>query len=700
MKEIKFSLFCLIASSLSVSANETSTINAKGKRTPKEVWISTDRTDGKGHGTQLDPFDGGTRAKFDSIMTDRTKVTTNTKVHLGPGLFMCSPTALPKGIQLSGAGKMITEVRLDPLAQPSIQIHEAGDIGDRMSNWVLKGTNATNTDKANNGILYWKIVGKIVSLYKDPAGTSLVARGAVSGAAATLAEQNHSGISGSVAVTGSGDETSISRQTLTLGYAANVLYQPYNLDGADSLVADLTVNCNYEAFKKRYGTTLITLNAVHLTGNRSAIRNVHAVGGNGDWDTRSECFQLVVGTWHDGTAWQPIYDAVIEGCLVESPGTALPYGSAIDLFVADNSETDMTKRMGGIARNNTVNNWKSGSAFGGVGANLTFVNNTANDISCFWYGDSGYIDHLVVRHNSVRGLGYGPNNSKSTPVTSGKHFVFANFQKAAAVNNVRVEDNDIVANGTTGGYVSALVNCSGSWWTVRDNHVSTDSRSDPAASFIGWELNAVNHITLEGNTFDRPYDCRPGRATNVVQTEASNAGGSNSLIGALRTKATVISMGGFFGWNIAGSFTVATEDHLLFETYADENNPLCWPMLLLIGSNGGYSTLIDQNGASTGGRDISVFARGRWYSRDCDLSRFAGQSVRAVQIGGTAQQDQPPYGYAPKGTYINYYQNIRVVDSKGNIKVRYYTPQTKGVISSATNNNVSDLSIIPNFQGR
>ena len=55
-----------------------------GSTGPGEVWIAM-RTDGvKGSGTQTDPWDGSTAAKFDALMQ---ALPVNTRIHLGPGVF-------------------------------------------------------------------------------------------------------------------------------------------------------------------------------------------------------------------------------------------------------------------------------------------------------------------------------------------------------------------------------------------------------------------------------------------------------------------------------------------------------------------------------------------------------------------------------------------------------------------------------------
>ena len=86
-----------------------------------------------------------------------------------------------------------------------------GDSGSQLSALSLTGADASNT---NAGVLYWTFADaagtRTVSIYKDSAkgAGDLVAQGSRSGdGVITLAEQNASGLSGSVTVAYSGDDT-------------------------------------------------------------------------------------------------------------------------------------------------------------------------------------------------------------------------------------------------------------------------------------------------------------------------------------------------------------------------------------------------------------------------------------------------------------------------------------------------------------
>lgn len=91
------------------------------------------------------------------------------------------------------------------------ELTEAGDASNQMTNWKLE---SITTGNSNNYVLYWSLSNsgatRTVSVYKAAAKLSgdLVAQGSRSGnGTLTLTEQNNSGVSGSVDVTFTIDDT-------------------------------------------------------------------------------------------------------------------------------------------------------------------------------------------------------------------------------------------------------------------------------------------------------------------------------------------------------------------------------------------------------------------------------------------------------------------------------------------------------------
>ena len=126
-------------------------------------------------------------------------------------------------------------------------ITEAGDAGNQLSAWVIIGDDMSNTD---NGVLYWGLTNPsgtnyTVSLYKDSgaAAADLVAEGTRSGnGSITLAEQNSSGISGTVTLAFSGADITYAANTLTLAS----VHAKYDVTNANHVVQGIV---------KEYSTT-------------------------------------------------------------------------------------------------------------------------------------------------------------------------------------------------------------------------------------------------------------------------------------------------------------------------------------------------------------------------------------------------------------------------------------------------------------
>lgn len=100
-----------------------------------------------------------------------------------------------------------------------VEVTEAGDASDQLSAWIINGITSSNS---NIFVLYYKLTNagsvRTVTIYKDSAGSNEIATGSVTNdGSITLAASNDSGITGSVTVAYSGDDTTISANTLTFG---------------------------------------------------------------------------------------------------------------------------------------------------------------------------------------------------------------------------------------------------------------------------------------------------------------------------------------------------------------------------------------------------------------------------------------------------------------------------------------------------
>ena len=300
-------------------------------------------------------------------------------------------------------------------------------------------------------------------------------------------------------------------------YEGDAFVHPYDVDGSDSLVADLTIDLNSDYFATQLGVSAYKLTAVALRSRNCSIRNVHVIHAHGDWKSGLEAFTLWVGGFYDGTAWQPVVNATIEKCLVDQ--SSLDYGCAIAVINQANI-SDFGKNLGGVVRNNVVKNWAGTSAYGFLGRNIEFMANSAIDCSLFVYGDTGASDHIIIRGNTAScGLG----NAASASGLTG--FVFFNKSSGASFKNVVIENNAVTvrpttnSDGTTG--LLALAGAAaglGSDYLVQNNHLSMDTRSS-ATRYVAWQIDGVDRISFSGNVFDRTPRTRVG--TNVTNLTVS-----------------------------------------------------------------------------------------------------------------------------------------------------------------------------------
>lgn len=93
----------------------------------------------------------------------------------------------------------------------ALELTEAGDASNQLSTWILSGVSSSNT---NGYLLYWELSNaagvRTVKLYKTTAkeAANLVAQGSLTGdGTLTLTERNNSGLSGTVVVTYTVDDT-------------------------------------------------------------------------------------------------------------------------------------------------------------------------------------------------------------------------------------------------------------------------------------------------------------------------------------------------------------------------------------------------------------------------------------------------------------------------------------------------------------
>ncbi len=112
-------------------------------------------------------------------------------------------------------------------------VTEEGDTNGYLSSWSFTGSSLTNT---NGGLLYWNFIGatKTVNIYKDASKTQLVASGSRTGVGSiVLAQQNASGLTGSVYVAGTTPNDDTDAANILRLRAAITTYQNHGFSAGD-----------------------------------------------------------------------------------------------------------------------------------------------------------------------------------------------------------------------------------------------------------------------------------------------------------------------------------------------------------------------------------------------------------------------------------------------------------------------------------
>lgn len=274
----------------------------------KTLHISI-RTDGKtGSGHLLDPYDGSSAAKVDSICNN---LPTNASLHfIGPGPF------LTKGYQD------------DPVTQGGFQV--------------------------KSGQRYFGDGREITQLRL-------------------------------MALRGTG--------TLTDG----AVFAPYagTTDTTGTAIEDMLIDCNANALSAgTAGGIDYKVNTVNLIGSNCAIRRVHSIHNYGKASTSKECFPLGIVA-HGANAT----NALIEGCIVDTPATGSDYGQAIGM-----SGQGGYSLIGGRITGCEVKDWIATSAIEFYIQGGSVDNNTFNNVSTVFYGDTGSMSNITIADNQAFGV--------------------------------------------------------------------------------------------------------------------------------------------------------------------------------------------------------------------------------------------------------------------------------------------------------
>lgn len=150
-------------------------------------------------------------------------------------VIVTDSTGAPLTAQYTHGSDALIEYALRTATAIGNVVKVNGDTNVQTSSWAITGQNETNT---NGGYLYWKLTDaagtRTVQVYDDAAMTSLVLSGAnVGDGVVSLAEQNGSGLEGSVNVVYTGDDTDAGNSLELHSSSDNIdYYGPVNLTTA------------------------------------------------------------------------------------------------------------------------------------------------------------------------------------------------------------------------------------------------------------------------------------------------------------------------------------------------------------------------------------------------------------------------------------------------------------------------------------
>lgn len=162
-----------------------------------------------------------------------------------------------------------------------------------------------------------------------------------------------------------------------------------------------------------------------------------------------------------------------------------------------------------------------------------------------------------------------------------------------------------------------------------------------------------------------------------------------SLVGSIKVTGTVDAPSAylFYKYDLS-NYTIVAGDRLRLEMYLDEASVACNPevdLVLTVGTTGAFT---DQNGVmgatliGVNTPDIAPFARGKWYSRDFDLTDYVGSISDYFRLGFTG---------STTGIVTFYVKKVRIISNTGTLRKSYYT-EGDAAPTLASNANVSSYS--------
>jgi len=341
------------------------------------VYISI-RTDGQvGTGTILDPYDGSTSDRFDSIMT---AIPEYTQVFLGAGTFPTRGTysnisSVVTSIAVTNGGHGYTSA-------PNVIITAAnGDGGGgATATAIISNGSVTSIQMTCAGYSY-----NVPPIISFSGGNGLGAT-----ANATIKIQGWKLKSG-LTIKGAGKELT----KIQLQFNGNQpLYGRTSVMGAsdnqsaainDVTICDMTIDANYAGNV----TTYKAYNAITCQGNNCVVENCHITGCCGFSNQNIECFAVLLGA----PAGSDVYNNRIINCDFDNFTGDYANGACI----ASNANQIPSRR----AYNNEISGcYVNGTQWVAMGCDEGVVtNNTTNNCGFFTRWDTAHFDNVVFSNN-------------------------------------------------------------------------------------------------------------------------------------------------------------------------------------------------------------------------------------------------------------------------------------------------------------
>lgn len=468
------------ALSLSSAGAQTGAIDFAGaaidnvyNRTPKEIWISADRTDGKGLGTQLDPYDGSTATKFDTLMTN-FQGTNDLHIHLGASTnpyrtAIATRTWVVKpGWTIEGAGRATV-------------IQAAGPVTGITYNQVVIAT-LYNVETNNVTIKNLKIDCNWSELYQTaPFGSGRVVTDAVTTSASPTV----------TSATAYFHAVDLHKKITATGIPSNTYIGVINSTTSIGLSSSPTVNTPVNATATATGVSITlvewqtAVQAIAIWGSHNRVENVSFINQYGSIANLNEPFgiSLQASSAADAT------DDVIINCHGDSP--AGNYGSSFALFGFPSPTRILTNSK---VINCSASGIQSGTNIGFTtgGVNLAFVKDCVvqnclfADTGSGVYHDTGSLDGLLVSGLKVIRANHAMSFSSGSD---------ANVQLIG--NTIETEHRSTGSN--EGFYVDSGVNFLIEGNTV--TYATTGHGGSPVQPW-GFQLGSVTNATVRNNVID------------------------------------------------------------------------------------------------------------------------------------------------------------------------------------------------------